>query len=228
MVHKNSLLRGMKKKFPKTLIKNALHAHHPTCEKYNNHIIWLFGRAFCIGCTLFYTGLFIGTVLFLALSRVRVRSWLEMGIIWTIGLFLFLSFLPQLKIKETTKHAKVLKIILRFNLGFGSALLILSVMVKAPVDYIGIIIRFVSIGLYFGLYKLFFYLRGKRKEDYCYDCPKGKYPFCSHNYKQIVDTITYLDEEEEQDSFLYDFLTKLERQIREPENSGELIEFIVD
>jgi len=228
MVHKNSMLNGMKKKFPKTLIKNALHAHHPTCEKYSNHIIWLFGKAFCIGCTFFYTGLITGSILFLIFSRVRIRSWLEMGIIWTIGIILFLSFLPQLKIKDTNKHAKGLKIMLRFNLGFGSALLILSVMIKAPVDYIGIIIRFISIGLYFGLYKLFFYLRAKRKEDYCYECPKGKYPFCSHNYEQIVDTITYLEEKEEQDSFLYDFLTKLEEQIKNPEKEGKLVEFVVE
>jgi len=228
MVHRNSMLSGIKKKFPKTLIKNALHAHHPTCEKYDHHIIWILGKAFCIGCTFFYSGFTISTILFLIFSRVRIRSWLEMGIIWAIGMVLFLSFIPQLKLKERMKNHKWLKMVLRFNLGFGSSLLIFSIMIKAPVDYIGIILRFAAVVLYYFIYRMFFKLRAKHKEEYCLECSKGKYPFCSHNYKQIVDTIKYLEEEKMEKSFLYDFLIKLEKQIREPEKEMKLVEFIVE
>ena len=228
MFHKNNIIKNAKKKFPKPLIKNAVYAHHPTCDEYSHHIVWMFGRAFCIGCTFFYSGFIISTILFLIFSRVRVRSWVEMAIIWGIGFVLFLSFLPQLKMKKIMKRFKVLKMFFRFNLGFGSSLLIFSVMVKAPADYIGIILRFVSIVLYYLMYRLFFKLRAKHKEEYCLNCSKGKYPFCSHNYQQIVETITYLKSEKMEESFLYDFLTKLEIQIREPEKEMKLVEFIVE
>jgi len=228
MFHKDNMIQNARKKFPKQLIKNALYAHHPTCDKYSHHIIWLFGNAFCIGCTFFYTGFIISTILFLIFSRIIVRSWTEMGIIWGIGFVLFLSFLPQLKMKRMMKRFKVLKILFRFNLGFGSSLLILSVMVKAPVDYIGIIIRFVSVLLYFLIYKLFFRLRARHKEEYCLNCPKGKYPFCSHNYYQIFETINYLENSGLEKTFLYDFLKKLEFQFREPEKEMKLVDFIVE
>lgn len=228
MFHKDNIFQNAKKKFPSTLIKDALYSHHPTCDEYSHHIVRLFGNYFCLGCTFFYTGFFVSTILFLIFSRIRVRSWIEMGIIWGIGFILFLSFLPQLKMKKILKRFKVVKMLFRFNLGFGSSLLILSVMVKAPADYIGIILRCASILLYYSMYRLFFKLRARHKEEYCLNCSKGKYPFCSHNYKQIVDTIAYLKEKNLEDSFLYDFLTKLEIQIREPERKMKLVEFIVE
>jgi len=222
MVHRNSMFSGIKKKFPKTLVKDINLAHHPTCEKYDNHIIRIFGRALCIGCTFFYTGFIISTIIFFSTANIFIRNWNISMIIWAIGFVLFSLFLVQLQIKEI----KILKIILRFCLGFGSSLMIFSILVKIPFNWIGIVVRIIAVVFYYFLYKLFFKLRKRKTDNYCIDCPKGKYPFCKHNLQRISETIKEMQNKNQQNLILYDLLCKTKKQF---ENGDKelIVEFIV-
>ena len=117
------------------------------------------------------------------------------------------------------KRYKWLKMIFRFNFGFGIALMILSVLIKIPFDWLGIITRIVIIFVYIIIYNLFWKIRDKYNKPFCHECDLGRYPFCKHNYDSILEAIKEMEEKEMTHLVFYDVLVKLEIQIRE--NRGE-------
>ena len=122
-------------------------SHHPVCWQYRNHTIRIKGLYFCLGCTAFYFGCFIGILLIICLPLNRF-SWEELVI---IALILYLSTIFrifQFPIFKTTQ--KGLRFLYRFLLGLGVVIGFFSIF-KASNLFIGLLQFLFGVGLYIGI-----------------------------------------------------------------------------
>ena len=123
-------------------------AHHPLCWQYRNHTIKIFNTKFCLGCTGFYSGFFLGSVLILFTSLFSSFSWTELVILSTILYLPTIFRLIGLPVFNTSN--KWLRLFFRFLLGLGIATGLLSIFIIS--DLVIQIIQFgMGIGLYAGI-----------------------------------------------------------------------------
>ncbi|MHA1211186.1 MAG: hypothetical protein ACTSSH_01880 [Candidatus Heimdallarchaeota archaeon] len=88
-------------------------AHHPTCNRYENHYFTIGKLHLCIGCTMIYSAVLIYAILFFSVPSVfRFNPWVIASVPFG-GFFLaIIHKIVKLKIKW-------LKAIFRFAAGFG-------------------------------------------------------------------------------------------------------------
>ena len=79
-----------------------LFAHHPLCDYYSDQVFLIFGVYLCQGCTLLYSGLFLGLVLFLFIetASITLLQWL-----FVASLLVSPSFLTFIYKKRFFKRA---------------------------------------------------------------------------------------------------------------------------
>lgn len=92
-------------------------SHHPECEQFKNHTIKIGKNRFCIGCFVGYPSAIIGI---LALYFLNFGAILSSNDFLIFGIFLLSSFI--LSPLNLTK-AKLVKIVQKVLIGFGSAFL---------------------------------------------------------------------------------------------------------
>lgn len=139
-------------------------SHHPLCWQYRNHTIRIRGFSFCLGCTAFYFGFFIGFLLIIFIHLNRF-NWEELVIIAIILYLPTIFRLFRFPIFNTTQ--KGLRFLYRFFLGVGVVVGLISIF-KASNIFIGLLQFLLGIGLYagIGLKRVF----GKNVMDECNDC----------------------------------------------------------
>lgn len=163
-----------------SLFKFEWGAHHPSCNKYDNHFLNIFGKPLCIGCTTMSLGIITGGFL---IFLTGIRFW-HPFVIFSIGLILWTTAIIQTIIKPE----KFLKIILRFLLGVGTAFLLGSVLFISW-DVWGIVLKIFSLGLFYYAYNKTLEFRERKAVSPCVTCPEGTFPLCKHKLprmKQIL------------------------------------------
>jgi uncharacterized membrane protein len=100
-------------------------AHHPVCWQYREHLLKVKGWSLCLGCTGFYSGLFLGGfVIFLGL--LRDVDWLELII---LAIILYLPTMLRLAdVRGFNSSNRKLRISFRGLLGVGIAVGIYSIL----------------------------------------------------------------------------------------------------
>lgn len=136
----------MKKERLMGFVKLSL-AHHPLCWHFRSHTFYIGGIALCLGCTGFYSGVLVGTLIVI-IGRVFQLDWFTLvGIATAI-------FLPTIfrlmKIPFFSSEKKGIKFLFRWLLGIGIAIGLVSI-VKAPHVLIGLIQFILGFGLYLGI-----------------------------------------------------------------------------
>ncbi|MHA1518910.1 MAG: hypothetical protein ACTSRK_01885 [Promethearchaeota archaeon] len=120
---------------------------------------------------------------------------------------------------------KALKMIFRFNFGFGIGILLWTAIFKISYNLFGIFLRIVLFAIYVGIYLIFWKIRAKKSVPFCNNCDLGRYPFCKENYIYIKKAIEELEAKNLTEITFYKMLTSLEIQIRE-DRGQDLVKII--
>ncbi len=152
-------------------------AHHPHCERYNNHLIWFCGNPLCLGCCCLYSGLAAGL-----LGTLFTHWHCSDIVIWFAA---HLPFALPTVLQPWIQH-KAFKIVARFLLGIGMSSAIIKGLffVHPPFSRI-YLYSFLLFSLITG-YKVLAYLRQRFTHDPCQDCPLGAYPTCEWNMPRLL------------------------------------------
>ena len=152
-------------------------AHHPHCDRHNNHLIWIGGHPICLGCFCIYTGALVGA------SGSLSFDWSPVGFSMWVAFHVALV-LPT--VAQPWIQCKAYKIAARLLLGFGTGSYLIS----------GLF--FVSFGpsrsmwllavpFAFGVVMFFMVaLRRLKPSDPCSACPLGIYPTCEWNLPRLL------------------------------------------
>jgi hypothetical protein len=93
---------------------SQLLSHHPACEHYDNHVLTIFNRRVCLGCT----ATIIGILISLLIDLLIVQSYF--GIINTIRFVLIpILFIPAIVQLRVQLKPRWIKFMFRFLLGVG-------------------------------------------------------------------------------------------------------------
>lgn len=148
-------------------------AHHPLCWQYRNHTLKIFNIKFCLGCTGFYSGFVLGTIIILFSSFFSPFNWTELVILSTL---LYLpTMLRLISIPPFNTSNKYLRLSYRFLLGYGISTGLLSIF-KASSLLIQVIQFCMGIGLYGGL--TIHRARNKDLFKECETCSFTRSPTC--------------------------------------------------
>ncbi len=139
-------------------------AHHPICERFDDHI-WKIGDMYvCQGCTMVYSGVILGFFLFLFNFNQFIGGMLD----WFLSVLIFM--LPTFLIEKLRIKTRWVKRSVRFlngiALGATMAFLFVDTSIWERISVIAFI--------YIGLLLFRFIRRYKKEEDECEGCPQAK------------------------------------------------------
>ena len=149
----------------KGIVKLSL-AHHPICRHFRSHTLQIDGVFLCLGCTGFYSGIFIG-ILIIVLYGFFSINWFS-SVIITTAMFSPTIF-RLMKIPFFTTEKKSLRFLFRWLLGCGVAIGLVSI-VNAPHVLIGVIQFSLGVGLYLGIG-----INRIRSRDMWFECQNCSY-----------------------------------------------------
>ena len=149
-----------------------LFAHHPLCDKYRDQVFLVFGVYLCQGCTLLYSGLFIGLV-FLMFIETASLVFFDWFIIATLLVFpSFFALIPQLHINKRRA---------RFLNGVGFSVIFWgSTSLNLLIEKLLLIFYMMALFLFFILLRTRFSNQG----SLCLSCEEKNSPVCSGYRKQ--------------------------------------------
>ncbi len=201
-------------KIMERLFKLNWGAHHPSCNRYNNHLIRILNHPLCIGCTFMSLGIITG---FLILLFTEFHS-LKPSIIWITGFFFYLSAIIQTKL---TKNKRI-KMGLRFFLGIGTIFL-LGAVILIPLSLVNIFVKLFLFWLFYFVFKKTNDYRAKKIDDQCIHCPDGTHPLCIHKKIKMIQILDEYHSKkliiEDRDEKLIPLLTALVDQFEGGEKS---------
>jgi hypothetical protein len=149
-------------------------SHHPHCDRHHNHLIWIAGHPFCLGCTCMYTGIVLGVPLAFAIQWSNIDLWQW----FALHMILLLPTVLQIRIQR-----KSFKMTARFLLGITTSLYLVSGMLLLPINlWVRLLILVVFSFLYFALRRL----RNRYISSPCDNCPLGRYPVCEWNMPRFL------------------------------------------
>ncbi len=181
--------------------------HHPPCPRHDDHLIYIKGCPFCLGCFCVYTGIGLG---FLAIFLLVYILGLELLTLASTGFVLAVipSFI-QIKFQK-----RAFKIVSRTLLGVGMIFWFWAILVMLPLSREGVLLRLGGTAFFFLMTGITHFFRGRfGKASHCGDCPEGDFPICSFRLPLMEEMIKELEEKGEQDSRAYDFLGSSRRKI---------------
>jgi hypothetical protein len=152
-------------------------AHHPHCDRYNHHLIWVGQRPLCLGCTSIAAGVVLGLISLILVPWTKATTAL-----WMIG---HLALVAPTALQPLFQR-KSFKIFARGLLGAATASYWISgaVLLAPPLP------RWLWVASMFGAfmfgYKLLTSLRAARRNDPCAACPEGIYPTCNWNLPRLL------------------------------------------
>lgn len=190
-------------------------AHHPTCEGFRHHLIRIFGRSLCLGCTCFYTG-FTLALLFMAIFHSFMVNFF---ILWAVAIALFFPTLVQIHYQK-----RLFKIASRTLLGVSVAIMSFTVLFLLPLTYSGFFIRLIFGLLFFAVFSMTTWYRRNNMDNPCRKCPQGVYPFCRYKLDELKQLRSNVKGDKEHE-MLVDFLDATIENIENPDGSGR-VEFV--
>jgi hypothetical protein len=155
-------------------------AHHPHCSRHGAHLLWVFGRPLCLGCTCVALGLCAGVVatFFISRSSTALAAWLVLHSLLVAPT----AFQPWLQWKP-------FKIFARTLLGVASATWLIGPVVQ-PHTLLGrpgetglAVLAFAIVA------RLLLGVRESNTVSPCTACPLGAYPTCSWNLPRLLNEI---------------------------------------
>ena len=153
----------MKKERFMGFVKLSL-AHHPLCWHFRPHTIRIGGIILCLGCTGFYSGVLVGTLIII-FGMIFQLDWFILICIATI--MALPTIFRLIKLPLFTSSNKGVKFLFRWLLGIGVAIGLVSI-VKAPHVMIGSLQFILGFGLYLGI--ALNRIRSKDMWNECQDC----------------------------------------------------------
>lgn len=154
-------------------------AHHPHCKRHGEHLLWIQGRPFCLGCSCMYGGILGGT------SLSPLAPWESSG--FTLWLVIHLCAIAPTAIQPWYQR-KAFKIASRFALGVASASYFLSGwrIQQGALPTWGFVLLMAAV---FGSFAVaLLSLRRRFTLDPCDSCPHGTYPTCDWNLPRLLAT----------------------------------------
>ena len=152
-------------------------AHHPHCDRHHNHLLWIHGHPFCLGCTCMYTGIIIGIPLAFMIDWANV-SLLQ----WAI--FIWITLAPTLI--QIKAQYKIFKIVSRTLLGISISLYWISGLFFISPPFSEWLFRALVLGIFVLAYHTVKRLRYRYTKSPCEDCPLGYYPTCEWNLPRLL------------------------------------------
>ena len=152
-------------------------AHHPDCSFHDHHILRILGRPLCLGCVCLCTGATMGLI-FLWILPIQNFSW---PMITMIGLGM--APLPYFQMHFQQKWFKIFA---RTGLGIGSVLFIGGPLFFASINWQGVLVRVLTIGIYVLLVRHALARRQRTMNEPCNGCIEGVFPLCSWNKDKII------------------------------------------
>lgn len=144
-------------------------AHHPHCERHHHHLVRVFGRPLCLGCTCLYSGMILGASASLALpwSALSPPAWL-----------LACSLLVLPTALQPWVQRRGFKLFARTALGVGVALYWVGLLgrLELPIDRLAAIAW--GTAWFAACVAALMKVRLRRMDDPCSRCPLGRYPTC--------------------------------------------------
>lgn len=187
--------------------------HHPPCPRHDDHLLYIRGRPFCLGCVFSYTGMVLGVPIFLLFY-----FFFNPGVLALALLGFLIAFLPSLL--QIKVQIKLYKIFSRTSLGIGISLYLASIILLLPLDMEGFVLRIGGIVFMVGVAYGTQHLRNQfGKTSHCAECPEGEFPICTFRLPLIKNMIGEMEEKGEQKRSAYDFLMSSRRQIEEKDGS---------
>jgi len=155
-------------------------AHHPACDKFNNHIFRIGSLFFCVGCTSVFLAFVSYTIVFFSMLSFFTSFPYANGIFAAFGVVMALT---QVFLKPNNK---LIKVLFRFSLGLGlGAYIALIVQVSNLSSQVGYFTILIQIALFLLLIPgVFLYnvLRGDSPYLECKECSiKFIEPSCDYN-----------------------------------------------
>jgi hypothetical protein len=152
-------------------------AHHPHCDRYSHHLIWIGRRPICLGCMSAAIGALLGLLAAFSITWANV----SVGA-WALGHLLALSptaVQPWVQRKYFKMWSRALLGATVVSYSVTGALLI-RVPVNRPLWLLLMALMF------WAVYAALCRLRDSQTDDPCEACPLGRYPTCDWNLPRLL------------------------------------------
>jgi hypothetical protein len=187
-------------------------AHHPTCGRYDHHLLRPFGVPLCLGCA---SGSLGGAAALGALLLVGLpATWAGAAALYGLAIA---GYLPSLA--QPFLQRRWFKIPARAALGAGIVAAAAAVL-AVPWTAAGIAAKAIVCAATYGLYQFSARLRLRKIDNPCAGCPFGAYPLCAHN----LPALRALRDRGSGDAFLDLLVAQLEPLARTPIRPGAVPE----
>jgi len=162
------------------LIRAGAHlpgAHHPHCDRFQHHLIWIGKRPLCLGCTSMIAGAGLGVIalFFVPWSKVTVVGWIVVH-----GLPLVAT------IVQPWIQLKAFKILSRSLLGATVASYWITGTLLLRVEAPRIVWIVAMSAAFATIYVALKTVRNRFPNDPCNDCPLGTFPTCDWNLPRLL------------------------------------------
>lgn len=138
-----------------------LTAHHPTCKRYSNHLIYIKGHPFCLGCFFMYSGMLAGLII------VNLISWKTITFPSLVGIHLLLLIPTAI---QPWFQNKIFKVVSRFILGVATSSYFVSSFFYVQIPFTRWIFYLLVLVIFYPLLFLFLFLRKRFTENPCHTC----------------------------------------------------------
>jgi hypothetical protein len=191
-------------------------AHHPTCGRYDHHLLRPFGVPLCLGCASGSLGgaAALGAILLVSLPGGLPATWAGAAALYGLALAGYLPSLAQPFVQR-----RWFKIPARAALGAGIVAAAAAVL-ALPWTTVGIAVKAALCITTYGLYQFSARLRLRKIDNPCAGCPFGAYPLCAHN----LPALRILRDRGSGDAFLDILVAQLEPLARTPIRPGAVPE----
>ena len=153
-------------------------AHHPHCERYDHHLLWISGHPFCLGCISMTTGIMVGIPFAITLnwSTFSFIGW----VVFHLALLIPTALQPAIR-------RKPYKVISRLILGVCVTSYWLSgIFFFAPPFVNEWVFRILVVIAFIIGFQILLRYRNNLIDDPCKKCPLGEYPTCDWNLPRLL------------------------------------------
>jgi hypothetical protein len=152
-------------------------AHHPHCERHTHHLLWLFGRPLCLGCTCMGAGIVVGLGVGSYVAH-AASNWL----VW-LGIHAALT-LPTAA--QPWLQAKAFKVAARTCVGIAAGSYGIGLVLAAPLPEPRLLAQAALGALFLASLAFLLWLRARRPNNPCSGCPQGVFPTCDWNLPRLL------------------------------------------
>ena len=153
-------------------------AHHPHCSRYSHHLVWVFGRPLCLGCTSMYSGMVLGLPVTFAIAHLQLPF-----SYWAI---FHCAFLLGPTFIQPWFQYRIFKIIARLMFGIFITSYWISGVILYPAPFNSWLFKIGLIVVFAAIYALLAFLRKTFTNDPCRTCPEGVFPNCDWNFNRYA------------------------------------------